>query len=125
LAVAAGAGLGAPARYLLDQAVRSRGGGIFPWGTAVVNVLGCLLLGLLLGILDATAHAEPSGSSSVLVELLSVGFCGTFTTFSTFGYETVRLIEEGASRLAVLNVIGNLLLGVAAVVLGISLATAA
>ena len=119
LAVAAGAALGAPARFLLDEAVQRRAGGTFPWGTAVVNVLGCLLLGLVVGATDA---ARPS---SALAEILGVGFCGTFTTFSTFGDDTVRLVDEGASGLAALNVICSLVLGVTAAVLGISLATAA
>jgi CrcB protein len=110
LLVAAGAAVGAPLRYLTDRFVQRRTGAAFPWGTLTVNVTGSLLLGLL------------SGQDRTTALLLGVGFCGAFTTYSTFGYETVRLAEEGARPYAVLNVAGTLAAGLAAAALGMWLA---
>ncbi len=110
LLVAAGAAVGAPLRYLVDRFVQRRTGATFPWGTLTVNVTGSLLLGLL------------SGQDRTTALLLGVGFCGAFTTYSTFGYETVRLAEEGARPYAVLNVAGTLAAGLAAAALGMWLA---
>src|SRR5437764_9985730 len=84
LAVAAAAAVGAPARYLLDVWVIERTGGVFPWGTFAVNVIGSFALGLL--------AAAPSTARTVVGD----GICGAFTTFSTLSYETVRLAEDGS-----------------------------
>src|SRR6185295_6531044 len=86
--VAAGA-VGAPLRYLVDIAITERTKGTFPWATFVINVSGSFLLGLLtvLGL----HHGLPKSARVVL----GTGFCGAYTTFSTFSYETVRLLEEG------------------------------
>lgn len=117
LAVLAGGAVGAPVRYLVDRAVTSRrGGGVFPWGTLLVNVLGALLLGLVTG---AAGYLGPDG-----VALLGTGLCGGLTTFSTFGYETARLLEAGAVLEAGLNAAGSLLAGLAAATVGYVLATA-
>lgn len=107
-----GAAVGAPARYLLDQAVQSRWDRVLPLGTMTVNVLGSFALGVLLG-LGARGSVGPS-----TVALLGTGFCGGFTTYSTFGYETLRLAEDGATGTAVLNVGLSLGLGLAAAVAG-------
>ena len=99
LLVLLGAALGAPSRWLLDQAVQSRHAGVFPFGTLLINVLGSFALGLLLG-------SQADGSAGVsLVALAGTGFCGGFTTFSAFGYETVRLAEDGNYRAAAGNVV--------------------
>ncbi|MEZ5115329.1 MAG: fluoride efflux transporter CrcB [Candidatus Nanopelagicales bacterium] len=111
LLVAIGAAVGAPARYLLDRAVMQRVTGAFPWGTLLVNVLGSLVLGLVLG-----AALPPPARL-----LLGVGFCGALTTFSTFGYETQRLLDGGARRTALLNVVVSVLACVAAVAAGIAI----
>jgi fluoride exporter len=111
-----GAGLGAPARWLLDRLVQGRHRGNFPVGTLVINVLGSLALGVLLG---AEAHGSASAS---LVLLLGTGFCGGFTTFSTFGYETVRLAESRSYAKAVTNVVLSLGLGLLAAYAGWALA---
>ena len=117
LLVMVGAAFGAPSRWLLDQAVRNRVRGDFPWGTLAINVAGSLLLGLLLG--------APAGrTGTALVALLGTGFCGGFTTFSSFGFETVRLAEEGEYRAACLNVMASVGVGVAAAFLGWSLGQA-
>jgi CrcB protein len=107
LLVVAGAVVGAPLRYLVDQFVQARHGSPFPWGTLVVNAAGSLLLG-------AVAAAVAGGAPSWWGTLLGTGFCGALTTFSTFGLETVRLLEEGALRVAVLNTGVSLLVGMAA-----------
>lgn len=96
-----GAALGAPSRWLLDQAIQSRCSGPFPWGTWTVNVFGSLALGLLLG------SAQAGHASTSLVALLGTGFCGGFTTFSTFSFETLRLVEEGSIGSAVVNVLAS------------------
>ena len=109
---------GAPARYLTDRAVQARHDSVFPWGTFAVNMCGSLLLGFLLG-----AERHLGLPSSVLL-LLGTGFCGGLTTFSTFGYETLRLLEDGAIGEAGVNVIGSLAIGVLAAWLGYRLALA-
>ena len=113
--VAAGA-IGAPVRYLVDGAVGDRTEGVFPWGTFLINVTGSLLLGFLTGL--ALYHAFPKTPKVVL----GTGFCGAYTTFSTFTFETVRLVEEGAINEAFRNALGALLTCTVAAALGVALA---
>ena len=110
LLVFVGALVGAPLRYLTDRAVQARHDALFPWGTWVVNVAGALVLG---GLAGAGAALPPAVSA-----LTGVGFCGALTTYSTFGYETLRLAEEKAPGRAALNVLANVLGAVAAALLG-------
>lgn len=112
LAVMLGAAVGAPCRWLLDQAIQARHDSVFPWGTFTINVLGSLLLG---GILAAAAAGT---GGALTVALLGTGFCGGFTTFSTFGYETLRLVEDGSHAEAALNVGASVVAGLAAATLG-------
>lgn len=105
LLVFAGGMIGAPARYLLDRWVTARRAGIFPWGTFAVNLSGALILGLVLG---AAGHLP-----GAVVTVLATGFCGALTTFSTFGYETMRLLEDGSILGAGLNALGSLAAGIA------------
>src|SRR5262249_10703339 len=107
LLVLVGGAVGAPARYLIDLVVQRLHSPEFPWGTWAVNVLGSFVLGLI-----------TAAGSSWAVTLVGSGFCGAFTTFSTFGYETVRLAEEGESPAAVANVVLSLTVGLAAAALG-------
>ena len=116
LAVLAGGMIGAPARYLADRLVQARHDSVFPWGTFAVNVGGSAILGFLLG---AERHL---GLPPLVFALLGTGFCGGLTTFSTFGYETLRLLEDGALAEASLNVIGSLAAGVVMAWLGFRLA---
>ncbi|GGW72466.1 fluoride efflux transporter CrcB [Streptomyces caelestis] len=116
LLVVGGAMVGAPLRYLTDRAVQSRHDSVFPWGTFAVNVAGCLVLGLLTG----AAAAGAAGSHLQL--LLGTGLCGALTTYSTFSYETLRLVETGARGYAVLNVTASLAAGLAAAFAGVALA---
>jgi fluoride exporter len=114
--VVAGA-VGAPVRYLVDIAVAERVRGALPWGTLVINVSGSFLLGLLTGL--GLHHGFPKTARTVL----GVGFCGAYTTFSTFTFESVRLLEEGARVEALTNVAGTLLAGTLAAAAGLALAT--
>ena len=118
LLVALGGMAGAPLRYLLDRMIQSRHDSVLPWGTFTVNVVGSAILGFLLG---AQQHL---GLPSQVMALAGIGFCGGLTTFSTFGYETLRLLEDGAVGAAGLNVLGSLAIGVAAGSLGFLLALA-
>jgi CrcB protein len=97
LLVAGGAAIGAPMRYLEDRAVQARAGAGFPWGTLVVNIVGSAILGFL--------AALPAGEG--VMAAAGTGFCGALTTYSTFGYETLRLAETGAHLLAALNVVAS------------------
>ncbi len=119
LGVALAGAVGAPARYLVDGIVQSRARGVFPWGTFVVNVTGSFLLGLLTGL------ALHRGLGPVPQAVLGSGFGGAYTTFSTFSYETVRLIEDGSIREAALNALAGLAVGLLAAALGLGVATVA
>lgn len=104
-----GAMVGAPLRYLTDRAVQTRHDSLFPWGTFSVNVIGCLILGALAGA--ATALPGP------LLTLLGTGFCGALTTYSTFSYETLRLVEQKTYFYAAMNVTVSVIAGLGAAVL--------
>ncbi len=110
------AAVGAPLRYLVDGAIAERAEGVFPWGTFVINASGSLVLGVLTGL--GLYHAFPK----VPKVILGSGFCGAYTTFSTFTYETVELLEEGAVNEAARNAFGTLLAGAGAAALGLALA---
>jgi CrcB protein len=118
LLIACGAVLGANARYLVSRWAARRWKSPFPYGTLIVNVAGSFILGLL------SALAGALGSDAAGAQLLiGTGFCGAFTTFSTFAYESVALSRRGARRLAVANVGVGVLLCVGAVALGVATAT--
>jgi CrcB protein len=116
LLVLLGGAVGAPLRYLTDRFVQARHDTVFPWGTFAVNSVGCFLYGAVAGAV-ATA-----GAPDELQIALGVGFCGALTTFSTFGFETVRLLEDGSFLAAAANVVGSLVAGLAAVSAGWALA---
>ena len=115
VAFLAAAAIGAPARYLLDGFVQERTGGQNPWGTGLVNITGSLLLGLLTGF--GIYH----GLAADLRFVAGTGFCGAYTTFSTFSYETVRLAEArtygAAARNLAVNTCGGLLAAAAGLLL--------
>ena len=113
--VALGGALGSVARVLVAQAVTSGLGDSFPWGTLVVNVSGALLIGSLLPLLAGFEGVVVSGSGSPGVALLVVGLVGSYTTVSSFSLQTFALMEEGAWRAAIGNVLGSVVLCLAAV----------
>jgi len=116
LLVALGAAIGAPARYLTDRAVQARHDSLFPWGTFTVNAVGCFLLGLI-----ATTALHTSGP---VAALLGTGLCGALTTYSTFGYETLRLLQDGSRFYAAFNVVASLIAGLGAAYVGTAVAQA-
>jgi CrcB protein len=118
LAFLVAAGVGAPARYLLDGWVQDRTHRAFPWGTFTVNVTGCVALGVLTG-LGLYHDLAPTVST-----VLGTGGLGAYTTFSTLTYETVRLAEEGSLAHATRNAAASLVVGLAAASIGLALAAA-
>ena len=120
LAVGSGGFVGAVARYLISLGLqRATESASFPFGTLVVNVSGCLVIGLLAGLLTTRLVLSPE-----LRLLIITGFLGALTTFSTFSLETVNLWRNGTYGLAALNLSGQLLLGVGGVWTGMWLANA-
>jgi CrcB protein len=118
LLVIVGGMVGAPLRYLTDRAVQTRHDTVFPWGTFAVNVVGCLVLGLLTGAVAAGT------AGSHLQLFLGTGLCGALTTYSTFSYETLRLTETGAGFYAAANVLVSVTAGLGAAFAGVSFAQA-
>ena len=116
LAFLVAAAIGAPARYLIDGLVQDHTDGAFPWGTFVVNVSGCLILGVISGM--GLYH----GLGTTTRTVLGTGAMGAYTTFSTFTFESVRLAEEGAINEALRNVVATLIVGLAAASTGLVLA---
>jgi CrcB protein len=109
--------IGAPTRYLVDDFVQRRHPGVFPWGTLVINISGSLILGVVTGL--ALYH----GLGPIPKTAIGVGFCGAYTTFSTFTFETVRLLEEGDIREAFGHALGSLVVCGVAAGAGLALAT--
>ena len=113
--IAIGGVAGALSRYLVASWLPWSGAGI-PWATLLINLAGSTLLGFLL-------RSFPGwGTPTDLRALLTIGFCGSFTTFSTFAFEAVTLVQGGAHGLAAAYALGSLALGVAGVLLGMALA---
>jgi CrcB protein len=118
LLVIAGAAIGAPLRYLSDRALQARHDTVFPWGTFAVNVVGSLILGMVTGAVTA-------GGASPQVQLaVGTGFCGALTTYSTFSYETLRLLEDDSRHFAAANVVGSIVAGLSSAFLGVAISHA-
>ena len=107
---------GAVSRYALDGWVSDLTHGQFPWGTTVVNLLGAFALGVVVALTTERLLLSPDWRVA-----LGIGFLGAFTTFSTYTYETVKLAEDGAIGLALVNSVGMLTLGLIAAALGLAL----
>ena len=114
LFIAFGGALGAVARYVVGSWVTRLTGGTFPWGTFVINVTGCFILGVV-----ATLLAERVLSNPNWRPMITIGFVGAYTTFSTYEYETAQL---GSSFQAFANLVGSVIAGYGAVWVGIQLA---
>lgn len=117
--VSLGGAMGAGARYWVTGFVQRLAGTEFPWGTAVVNLIGCFLIGFVM-----TFGTEMSSMSTETRLFLVTGIFGGLTTFSAFGYETMRLLQEGSLLPAIGNVALNLIVGLFAVATGIFMARA-
>lgn len=117
LLIAIGAALGANARYLVGVWAGNRLGADFPYGTFVVNVAGSFVLGFLLAL--GTERLQLSPETRLL---LAVGFLGSFTTFSSYAVETTVLWRDAGLWRGLVNIAGNNLVGLVAVVLGAALA---
>jgi len=115
--VALGGAFGAVVRHAVSLWCTHALGPRFPWGTLLVNVVGCLLLGWLV----QAATSSPSISESVKLAL-GTGFLGALTTFSTFGVQTLHVWQRSAA-LGVLNIAGNIVLGLLAAAVGVYVAT--
>ncbi len=111
--VGLGGGLGAVTRYLLAGVAHRWTSSAFPVGTLCVNTLGCLAVGIFMGLIDDKNVLGPNTRL-----FLVIGFLGAFTTFSALGYETVELLRDGQVVAAVLNAVANYGLGLGAVLVG-------
>jgi fluoride exporter len=111
--IAFGSALGGVSRYLFGGALQRLAGGTFPVGTLVVNVTGSFLLGAILRYAVDTPGLSPEGRA-----MLTVGFCGGYTTFSTFSYETVALLEDGEWTRAGIYAALSVLLSLGATIFG-------
>jgi len=117
LLVGTGGFLGAVARYAVSGAVhRFSGFAAFPYGTLVVNLTGCAAIGLLAGWAETRQFLGPEARLFLLI-----GVLGSFTTFSTFGYETLALLRDGAAIRAVANILLHVGVGIVAVWGGLTL----
>jgi CrcB protein len=117
LFVAAGGAFGSAARYSVGMWTRTAGN--FPWGTWLVNVTGSLALGFIAGYLASNSELDPAVRTG-----LTVGVLGGFTTFSTWTVETVEMLGNGELGLALMNVLGAVVVGLLAAVVGLTLGRA-
>ncbi|MGN6689000.1 MAG: fluoride efflux transporter CrcB [Actinomycetales bacterium] len=112
LLVVIGAAVGAPLRFVVDRTVRSRTSAVVPWGIVAVNVVGAALLGLLTGL------GSQQRLSSAWLLLLGTGFCGSLTTFSTFAYDVVAILERRRFVPALVTLAVHLVVALPAAALG-------
>ncbi|HWR44210.1 MAG TPA: fluoride efflux transporter CrcB [Sporomusa sp.] len=117
LIVAIGGGIGAASRYLVSSWAAERFGSGFPYGTLIVNVAGCFIIGLFLALVTDKIVVKPEWRLFV-----TTGFLGGLTTFSSFSYETMKLLQEADISLAVYNVLANCVIGFLATWVGINFA---
>jgi CrcB protein len=108
-----GGAMGAVGRYLLQGLVHQFTGISFPYGTLVVNILGCFLIGFIMELSENRFIIDPQTRL-----FITVGILGGFTTFSSFGYETFSLLRDGETLRAILNVTLSMVVGLGAVWFG-------
>ena len=117
LAISLGGILGANARYLLGIWIATRYGTSFPYGTLVINVSGSFVIGFFLVLVTQRFVVHPNWRL-----FFATGFLGAYTTFSSFSFETVALILGGSWWLGLANILGSVVLGLVAVLMGMALA---
>ena len=115
--VAVGSAIGGCARYGVGLAIARRSASLFPWGTFLVNVTGCFAIGLFMAVAAERLALDPRWRL-----FIAIGVCGGYTTFSSFAYETTKLVEGREYAFAAANVVGSSLAGLAAVWLGTAIA---
>jgi CrcB protein len=113
IVISIGGLLGANARYLLANWAAQRLGASFPYGTFIINISGSFILGLFMALLQDRAFVHPNYRL-----FFATGFCGAYTTFSTFTYESLRLFQDGSFLLGFTNIFGSILVGMLGVFLG-------
>jgi CrcB protein len=119
LLIAAGGALGSIARYWVSATVSGREGTRFPWGTFVVNISACIIIGFTLTWLGRHVELNPAWRY-----LIPTGFIGAYSTFSTYEWETFTTMEAGEVGIALLYVVSSVAVGLAAVWIGAKLASA-
>ena len=112
LAVGVGSFIGGTSRYLLSQFIQTRSTIPFPFATLTVNIIGCLLIGVVFGL------STKGGITPEWRLFLATGILGGFTTFSAFSYETVHMLQNGQTSSAMAYVLASVLLGLLATFLG-------
>ena len=115
--VVLGSAVGGGARFLLGSFIQHRAGGTFPLGTLLINITGSFILGFLLRYATGTTAISPEVRA-----MLTTGFCGGYTTFSTFSYETAALIEDGDYRRAGFYIVLSVGFALAGTFLGLGFA---
>ncbi len=113
LLIGLGGGIGSILRYLTSVVIQKYYATVFPLATWVVNILGCLLIGIIMGLLEKNQVTDSS-----MKWFLVTGFCGGFTTFSAFGYENIRLLQNGNILLVLVYISASIILGLGSVWLG-------
>jgi CrcB protein len=116
ICIALGGSLGSMLRYLSSVIIQKYYASVFPLATFLVNVIGCLLIGIIMGLLEKNQL-----TNSNIKWLLVTGFCGGFTTFSAFSFENITLLQNENFGWAFLYIISSVVIGIGAVWLGLTL----
>jgi CrcB protein len=116
LLVGLGGGLGSMARYLCQRWFSENYPQPFPWGTFVVNLTGCFLIGVIYAVSERSTFLSPQARL-----FLAAGFCGGFTTFSTFAFENMNMLRSGDTFYFLLYTIGSVVLGIIGVFAGVAI----
>jgi fluoride exporter len=116
LLVALGGALGSAARYALSAFVLRASGTLFPLGTFAVNLLGCIAFGVIAGATEQRVAFTPAAKTFLLV-----GILGGFTTFSSYAFESFALVRNGQLLPAAVNIVGQVVMGLAGVAIGFAL----